>query len=308
MGFFGVDLYSLGNSMQAVIDYLEQADPRLAAQARQRYACFDSLAADPQRYGQATGYGLADDCEPQVVEQLVSMLAHTGHLLNQDGADELFYAQQNARVVRGAEQYYRTLYRGGALSWNLRDTHMADTLDALRDHLSAQRGRPAKIVVWAHNSHLGDAGATEMGRQGQTNLGQLMRQRHGRAVFLLGFSTHTGTVAAARDWDAPVERRRVCSSLPGSVERLFHDAGLQRALVPLRGPLHQPLAEPLLERAIGVIYRPDTERWSHYFETRLSQQFDAVVHVDHTHAVVPLDAFASQQPVAAEEETYPSGL
>lgn len=311
VGFFGLDVYSLRGSIEAVIRYLEQTDPELARQARRRYDCFDHLAGDPQRYGYETRYGLADSCEQQVVQQLQDMLAHAGRLLQADGAqagDELFYAQQNARVVQGAEQYYRLMYRGGAQAWNLRDTHMAQTLEALRSHLSSQRGRPARVVVWAHNSHIGDARATEMGRRGELNLGQLVRQGCAPGEsFLLGFTTHAGTVAAASDWDEPVERKHVRPSMEGSIERLLHDSGLPLALVPLQGALRAPLAEERLERAIGVIYRPDTERWSHYFGARPSAQFDAVVHVDRTHAVTPLDPSRLFQPSSAEE-TFPSGL
>jgi erythromycin esterase-like protein len=192
---------------------------------------------------------------------------------------------------------------------NLRDTHMADTLDALRAHIAARRGRSARVVVWAHNSHIGDARATDASIRGELTLGQLVRERAASPadVFLLGFTTHDGRVAAASDWDEPVEHKRVLPSRDDSVERWLHDAGLRRALVPLQGALRKPLSARRLERAIGVIYRPETERASHYFGVSLSQQFDAVVHVDRTSAVVPLDPSTLWQPAGAEE-THPSGL
>jgi erythromycin esterase-like protein len=312
VGFFGLDLYSLRDSMHAVIDYLDGIDPAFAEEARKRYDCFDSLATDPQRYGYAARYGAIDGCEREAVRQLREMLSRSAELLQHDGpqsGDELFYAQQNARVVRDAERYYRSMFQADSSSWNLRDTHMADTLEALRRHLAARHGRPAKIVVWAHNSHVGDARATEPGEEGQLNLGQLVRQRATALgeTFLLGFTTHSGTVTAAPDWDEPAHPRRVVPSHADSVERLLHDAALGIAYVPLRRELREAMSEDRLQRAIGVIYRPDTERVSHYFGARLAEQFDGVVHVDDTHAVVPLDAPTRWQRSSAEE-TYPSGL
>lgn len=314
-GFYGLDLYSLRSSIDAVIRYLEQTDPEMAQAAKARYDCFDSLASDPQRYGYAARYGLTEGCEREVVAQLQALLKQSSAALvrdvreGADAEDELFYAQQNARVVRDAERYYRVMFQAGPGSWNLRDEHMADTLAALQQHLSERRGRPAKLIVWAHNSHIGDARATQFADEGQWNLGQLVRERQTQPgeTFLLGFTTHTGTVAAASDWDEPVEHKHVRPSRDDSVERLLHDAELPLALVPLHGPLHEPLSHLRLERAIGVIYRPDTERGSHYFDARLSEQFDAVVHIDRTHALTPLDPSALWLPSSAEE-TYPTGL
>jgi erythromycin esterase-like protein len=222
--------------------------------------------------------------------------------------DEYFYAEQNARLARNAEAYYRSMFRGRVSSWNLRDMHMAETLDALVEHLGRD-GRPAKVVVWAHNSHLGDARATQMGADGELNLGQVVRERHARESVLVGFSTYTGTVSAASDWGAPVERKRVRPGLPNSYEALFHEVAQhagKRFLVTLRdgGPAVEALRGPLLQRAIGVIYRPETERFSHYFHARLPEQFDAMLHVDETTALTPLERTAGWE--AGElPETYP---
>ncbi|HEV7913794.1 MAG TPA: erythromycin esterase family protein, partial [Albitalea sp.] len=315
VGFFGLDLYSLRESMEAVLRYLAKTDPEAAERARARYACFDELANDPQAYGHAVHFGLREDCRREVLNQLRDLCSDAARHLRRDGAastDELFYAQQNARVVRNAEAYYRTMFDGRTDSWNLRDRHMADTLASLDDHLTQQRGRPARIIVWAHNSHIGDARATDSHERGQWNLGQLVREAHARPAdtFLLGFTTHAGAVAAASDWDMPVEIKSIVPSRHDSVERLLHDSGLDRFALPLRDagePLREALARARLERAIGVIYRPDTERWSHYFGASLSRQFDAVVHLDTTQAVRPLDRDTAPQHTP-EPETYPSGI
>ena len=305
VGFFGLDLYSLHASMQAVVQYLQRSDPEAAREARQRYACFDGLAADPQRYGYAAHFGIGRDCEPEVLQQLDAMFRES----RPDSPDEAFYARRNAQVVAGAERYYRSMFEGSTASWNLRDTHMAETLQALRAHLQARLGRPARVIVWAHNSHVGDSRATEFGARGQLDLGQLVREDprvFGRCV-LVGFTTHAGTVAASSDWDEPVELKRVRPSLPGSVERLLHDSGVPRFLLPLGGELATLLEPERPQRAIGVIYRPETERMSHYFDVRLARQFDLLLHVDETHAVVPLDA-PDHWPQPHASETYPTGL
>lgn len=311
-GFFGLDVYSLRFSMEAVVEYLEKMDPAAARQARQRYACFDFFGADPQQYGYATNFALRPDCEREAVRQLAAMVnAGSGQQgeAGTDADDEAFYAEQHARVVRNAESYYRTMFRGRDESWNVRDTHMADTLDALSAHLAKCRDHEPKLVVWAHNSHIGDAAATEMGQQGQINLGHVMRQRHGSAVFLLGFTTHSGAVTAASDWDGSPESKRVRAALDESYEHLFHRLGQSSFLLPIRGndAVAAQLSEGRLERAIGVIYLPERERHSHYFYADMSRQFDAVLHIDHTHALRPLD---QADDVSHEElpETYPSGI
>jgi erythromycin esterase-like protein len=313
IGFFGLDLYSLRGSMEAVVRYLSQVDPEAARRARDRYSCFDHLAEDPQRYGYAASFGMRKDCEDEVIRQLVEMTTDAERLLplgNRGNEDELFFAQQNARVAQNAEAYYRAMFQGRNESWNLRDRHMAETLEALREHIIEKKGRRPKIVVWAHNSHLGDARATEMGKHGQLNLGQLVREQYGaKESFLLGFTTHTGTVTAASDWDEPAETKTVRPSHPDSYERVFHDCGLGRFLVPLRASprLHGLLEEERLERAIGVVYLPESERVSHYFDASLSRQFDAVIHIDETRAVHPLER-TTEHHEGDVPETYPSGI
>ncbi|WP_029000503.1 erythromycin esterase family protein [Azohydromonas australica] len=316
VGFFGLDLYSLRDSMQAVLHYLDEVDPEAAQRARARYGCFDDFAYHPQAYGHAVSFGLREDCEREVVTQLTELMRQAGRDLARHGTprgEELFYAQQNARVVRSAESYYRSMFAGRAESWNVRDRHMAATLGALRSHLTAQRERPARIVVWAHNSHIGDARATDRSERGQLNLGQLVREQQHDAdeTFLLGFTTHTGTVAAASDWDAPVELKAVRPSRIDSIERLMHESEAGRFVLPLNrsapDALRRALQQPRLERAIGVIYRPETERWSHYFHAALADQFDAVVHLDQTRALQPLEHEHPWEHTE-EPETYPSGL
>ncbi len=308
-GFYGIDLYSLGASIEAVIGYLDKVDPEAAKRARQRYGCFEHFRQDAQAYGYAASFGAAEPCEDEVVAQLVELQRRAAELAGRDGRvaeDEYFYAEQNARLVKNAEEYYRSMFRGRVSSWNLRDRHMAETLDALVAHLD-RGGRRTKAVLWAHNSHLGDARATEMGEGGEWNVGQLVRERYGDDAVLVGFSTYTGTVTAADDWDEPPKRKHVRPGLPGSYEALFHETGLPRFLLPLRdgGAAVAGLREPRLERAIGVIYRPETERFSHYFHARLPEQFDAILHFDETRAVEPLELDAGEE-AGEPPETFPS--
>lgn len=310
-GVYGLDLYSLHASMDAVIGYLDKIDPEAAKEARKRYSCFEDFGDDPQAYGLTASQHGSLSCEDQVVEQLAELQRHATDFLSRDGriaADELFFAEQNARVAKNAEQYYRAMFWGRPNTWNLRDTHMVDTLDSLFQHLEEQGERP-KAVVWAHNSHLGDARATQMGERGELNVGQLVRERHGRECVLVGFTTYTGTVTAASDWGAVAERKRVRPGMEDSFELMFHDVGIPRFLLVIRGnrEVAQELKPEQLERAIGVIYRPETERWSHYFQASLSEQFDAVIHFDETRAVEPLERTAEWQK-GELPETYPSGL
>ncbi|HYZ34614.1 MAG TPA: erythromycin esterase family protein, partial [Crenalkalicoccus sp.] len=257
------------------------------------------------------GSGHARSCEREVVSQLVELQRRAAEQARHDGRvsdDELFYVEQNARLVKNAEAYYRSMYFEDVSSWNLRDRHMAETLDALVGYLG-RRGARAKIALWAHNSHLGDARATEMGRRGELNLGQLVRERHGREAVLVGFTTHHGTVTAASNWDGPAERKRVRPALAGSYEALFHDARPDRFLLTLRsgGGATDGLRAQRLERAIGVIYRPETERASHYFGARLPDQFDAVLHFDETRAVEPLE-YSAEWEAGEPPETFPFGV
>ncbi len=310
VGFYGMDLYSLYRSVRAVLDHLDRVDPEAARRARSRYACFDHFGEDSQAYDYAASFGLQSSCEDEVIQQLREMNRRAMDLTagsREDRAD-VFYAQQNARLVRNAEEYYRTMFHGRVSSWNLRDSHMVESLQALDKYLQTVTGR-AKMIVWAHNSHLGDASATEMGDQGEWNVGQLARDRWGEQAMLVGFSTHHGTVTAASEWDGTAERKRVRPGLESSYEDLFHQVGEARFWLPLRGnaALAELLREKRLQRAIGVIYQPRTERMSHYFHTRLALQFDALIHIDETRAVEPL----APEPVwhAGEPaETYPSGL
>jgi erythromycin esterase-like protein len=311
VGFYGLDLYSLNASITAVLGYLDKVDPEAARRARYRYGCFEHFGEDTQAYGYAASIGLRKSCEDEVVSQLLELQRRAAAYAGRDGRvapDEFFYAEQNARLVKNAEEYYRTMFRGRVSSWNLRDGHMAETLAALATYLQGQ-GQPAKIVVWAHNSHLGDARGTAMGQAGELNVGQLARERYGQDdAVLIGFSTYSGTVTAATEWDGPAERKRVRSALPDSYEALFHELDLGRFLVILRdgGAAIAPLRRPRLERAIGVIYRPETERLSHYFSARLPEQFDAVLHFDETRAVEPLERTAAWER-GEVPETFPSG-
>ncbi len=311
VGFYGIDLYSLYASIEAVVGYLDQVDPEAARRARYRYACLGHFGEDPQTYGYAATFGLAQPCEDEVINQLVELQRCAAEYQGRDGAladDEYFYAEQNARLAKNAEEYYRSMFSGRVESWNLRDRHMAETIDALLHHLGRD-GRPARVVVWAHNSHLGDARATEMGEGGELNVGQLVRERYGREAVLVGFTTHTGTVTAATDWGGAAERKRVRPSLSGSYEAVFHLLDIPRFMLNLRDrpDVAEALRQRRLERAIGVIYRPDTERVSHYFHARLADQFDAVLHIDHTRAVEPLEPTGEW---AGEEapETFPTGV
>ena len=311
VGFYGLDLYSLHASIAAVLSYLRVVDPDAARRAEARYACFDHFHGDPHDYGAATRFGLTPSCERDVVAQLVELQRAASEYAKRDGRvdpDALFYAEQNAHVVRNAEAYYRTAIGGGAESWNLRDRHMAETLTRLTEHLG-RGGEDVRVVVWAHNSHLGDASWTDMAARGELNVGQLVREQRARDAVLVGFTTHTGTVTAASNWDALPERKHVRPSLPGSYERLFHDAGLGNSLL-LFDHGHEmswALDEPRLERAIGVIYRPNTERASHYFHAHLSRQFDAVLHYEVTRAMEPLERTAAWDR-GELPDTYPTAF
>ena len=308
-GFYGLDLYNLGGSMRAVIDFLEREDPELARQAHRRYGCLEPWAEEPQLYGHTAlmeGYGR---CELGVIEMLKDLLQRQIDCYSPE-CDEWLDAAANARLVKDAEAYYRVMYHGSAESWNLRDTHMFETLCMILD------AKPnSKAIVWAHNSHIGNAAFTDMGmRRGELNIGQLAKEKWDAKARLIGFGTHSGTVAAADDWDEPMQVKQVRPSLPGSYERASHDSGVPRFLLDLRAgevgrEIGEALIEPRLERFIGVIYRPETERWSHYSDAILPKQFDGWVWFDETKAVTPL--LGKQRPGDAhvrEDDTYPFGL
>jgi erythromycin esterase-like protein len=311
VGFYGLDLYSLQSSIAAVLTYLDRVDPEAARRARHRYSCFEDFGEDTQAYGYAAGVGLTESCEDEVIGQLIELQRRAAELVRRDGrgaADQFFFAEQNARLIKNAVQYYRMMFHGRISAWNLRDRHMAETIDALIAYHGRQNRR-AKMVVWEHNSHLGDARATEMGERGEWNVGQLVREKYRDDSVLIGFTTHSGTVTAASDWGGPAERKCVRPALAGSYEALFHEIDHDRFVLGLRhgGMAAANLRTPRLERAIGVIYRPETERRSHYFNARLSEQFDAILHFDRTRAVEPLER-TSQWERDEMPVTYPSGI
>jgi erythromycin esterase-like protein len=302
--FHGMDLYSLYKSMDAVIDVLERRDPRAAERARARYGCFGFGHDDGEEaYGRATRLGVSRSCEQEAIEQLLEMQRRAAGTLDA----EIFSAEQNARLARNAEAYYRAMFGSEVSTWNLRDRHMAETLESVAAYLTRRDGY-ARVAVWAHNSHLGDARFTQMGDEGELNVGQLVRERHGDAALLVGFTTYEGTVTAADDWGEPPRRIAVRPALEDSLEELLHAVALPRFFLPLRGAGEAlgELREPLLERAIGVVYRARTERQSHWFEARVAHQFDALVHVDRTRAVEPLEQ--AQIWTAEPPETFPSAL
>ena len=305
VGFYGLDLYSLHASIEAVLRFLDATDKEAAARARERYACFDHVGHASE--ARTARFSLPHQCEEEAVAQLMDLrrLAMKESAADGPAADELFYAEQNARLIKNAERYYRAMLRSTE-SWNLRDRHMVETLDSLTSHLAQQGIRP-KLVLWAHNSHLGDARATQMGEAGEINVGQLVRERYGAKSRLVGFSTYDGTVTAASEWDGDAACRTVRPALPDSYEALFHEVGMPSFFLTAQDRSVMEMLQPArLERAIGVIYRPDTERVSHYFRARLPAQFDAVLHLDRTHAVTPLDRPAGWTSKDAPE-TFPTG-
>ena len=301
--FHGLDLYSLYDSIRSVLNYLDEVDPQSAKVARERYGCLTPWQRDPATYGHAALTGSYPTCESHVVRALTDLLAKRRTYAEHDG-ERFLDAEQNARLVANAERYYRIMYYGSRASWNLRDSHMFETLK----NLLAFYGPDSKAVVWAHNSHVGNAGATEMAARGEYNLGQLCRREFGKLAYLVGFGTHSGTVAAASEWDGPMEIKTVRPALPNSYEQLCHATGLARFMLALRGrdKLCGPasLGKERLERAIGVIYRPETELASHYFRASLPQQFDEYIWFDDSRAVTPLETAE----VKGLPDTYPFGV
>ena len=308
-GFYGLDLYNLSGSIQAVIDFLEEKDPELARLAHRRYGCLEPWSEEPQLYGRNAlleGYAR---CEVGAVQMLKVLLQKQVDCFGEE-CDEWLDAAANARLVKDAEAYYRVMYHGSAESWNLRDTHMFETLNMILD----AKGPNSKAIVWAHNSHIGNAAFTDMGmHRDELNIGQLVKEKYGGRAHLIGFGTHSGTVAAADDWDEPMKVKPIRPSLPESYERVAHDSDVSPFLLDLRQAevarnLREGLMQPRLERFIGVIYRPETERWSHYSEAILPRQFDAWVWFDETHAVTPLPGEQRPGEHREVEETYPFGL
>ncbi len=291
VAFYGLDLYSLYSSIEAVISYLDKVDPDAAAMARKRYACFYRYGNDDDSYGQAMNY-VKENCQKQVVEQLLELQKKRNEYLQQNnlqGNEELFYAEQNARVAKDAEQYYREMFSRRVKTWNLRDLHMADMVEELSNHITKISGT-AKIVVWAHNSHVGNALATEFSESEELSLGQLVLFRHWGDSYLVGFTTYNGTVAAASQWGAKVEKKILSPALDGSYEELFHNTDIKKFMLDFND-LPSDLDEfkhNHLERSVGVVYTPESERVSHYFNARIADQFHAVIHIDHTSAIEPL--------------------
>jgi protein-L-isoaspartate(D-aspartate) O-methyltransferase len=302
VGFFGLDLYSLYSSINSVISYLQEVDPELAVIARKRYGCLTPWETDPATYGASALTGRHKGCEQEVVEMLNSLMHKRLDYAQKDGR-RFLDAVSNARLVKNAEQYYRIMYEGSTESWNFRDQHMFETLKNLLDF----HGPGSRAVVWEHNSHIGDAAATEMGARGEINVGHLCRKHFGDDAYLIGFGTHHGTVAAASDWGAPMEIKTVRPSHPDSYERLCHDSGLNAFMLPLgdqKQRVVKELMRPRLERAIGVIYRPETEVASHYFNAALPLQFNEYIWFDETRAV---DALGPEAGIGMPE-TFPFGL
>lgn len=312
VGFYGLDLYSLDTSINEVISYLDKVDPDAAKRARIRYGCLDHFMDSPQAYGYATELGIAKSCEKKIVAQLVDIRRKASEYVARDkfkSEDEFFYVNQNAELIKNAEQYYRAMFRGRPNSWNLRDGHMFETLENLADFLGKRLDREPRIVVWAHNSHVGNAGATEMAARGERNIGQFIRSAYRDKSLLIGFSTCRGYVTAADDWDKPEKRKKVNEPFPGSYEEVFHHVNHKAFHLDLRAnnPAIDGLMKPRLQRAIGVVYRPETERHSHYLLSCLPEQFDFILHYDRTEAVEPLGTM--MHPHYGElDETYPSGL
>jgi erythromycin esterase-like protein len=310
IGFYGLDIYSLHTSIEIVVQYLEKADPDAANRVKDRYSCFDNVKDELPNYGLFCNLGIIESCEEKVIEQLKDLNKNSDIYLNENKLtdEEMFNLQQNALTVKNAEDYYRSMFSTRS-SWNIRDIHMFITLENIYKHLT-KYNRNIKIVVWAHNSHIGDARATEMGMEkSELNLGQLVRQKYNDKAFLLGFLTDSGYVTAASNWDEIAERKIIRPSIPGSYEYYFHNIEPTNYFINLhnQGSLSSFIPNELLERAIGVIYRPKTERVSHYFYANLLKQFDALIYLDKTSALEPLETTAIWHK-GEVDETFPTGL
>ena len=304
VGFYGLDVYSLWESMHAVVEYLESIDPAVARAARAAYRCFEPYAEDVQEYARATAI-VPTTCEREAVSVLAALRGKMAEY-GEDGRDAYFNAEQNALVARNAELYYRTMVRGGPTSWNVRDTHMVETLERLMTH----HGPNAKAIVWEHNTHIGDARFTDMARAGMFNVGQLVRQAHDADdVVLVGFGTYRGTVIAGDEWGAPMRRMRVPPAREGSFEDAIHASEVGDALLLFDGTDDGGVAgldEPIGHRAIGVVYDPRREQWGNYVPTIVPRRYDAFIHIEESSGV---DAFHMPVLVDGEPpETYPSGM
>lgn len=308
ISIYGLDLYSLYASIDAVINYLESIDPIAAEEARIYYSCFEHYNRDPQAYAYAVFTKTRRSCEQEVLKQLQTMQQHTWDLFQRnqhDSVDKAFYAEQNARLIQHAEEYYRSMFLSDVNNWNIRDSHMFDTLLRLMEFNRNKGIERPKYVVWAHNSHIGDARATQMGWQGELNIGQLAKEKFDSKAFVVGFLTYTGSVTAAPDWHAPAYRIKVRPGMKGSYESFFHELHVPEFILPLK---NAEVPEKLLERAIGVVYRPQTERASHYFYARLPEQFDALIYFDTTNALEPLIKGLFWHEGEEVPDTYPTGL
>ena len=307
VSFYGLDFYSLYRSIDTVIACLHKVDPAAAEEAKYYYACLDHYRHDPQAYGYAVFTRAIQSCADMVIEEFKRLQEKDWESLGQGkiSAEESFYIEQNARVVKNAEDYYRSLFISETNNWNIRDSHMLETLNALIAHYQLKGIEKPKIIIWAHNSHVGNAAATQMSKHGEYNIGQLVKEQFGNNAVAIGFTTYHGTVSAASDWHKPVERKNVREALQDSYEALFHAIQIPNFLLLLKDASIVP--NELLERAIGVVYHPQTERMSHYFYANLAEQFDAIIHYDKTRAVEPLEK-TSQWLMGEAPETYPSGL
>ena len=307
VNFYGLDLYSLYGSIDAIITYLEKVDPDAAHAAKKRYACLEQFRQDPQVYGYSVFTGLSESCKQEVIDVLKSLQESQWRLVleNKVSASDAFYVIQNARLVKNAEEYYRSLFINEVSNWNLRDTHMMETLEQIVHYHHNLGVKNPKIVIWAHNSHIGNSAATQMGMQGEFNIGHLVKDTFSAQSYSLGFTTYNGTVTAASDWHKPVERKRIRNALDGSYEALFHALGKNTFFLSLEDKTLVP--GKMLERAIGVVYAPQTERQSHYFYASLAHQFDGVIHYDRTTALEPLEK-TTQWIDGEVPETYPTGL
>ncbi len=307
VGFYGLDLYSLYRSIDAVILHLEKIDPKLAQEARYKYACLEQYRYDPQVYGYSVFTKLSESCENEVIEVLKKLEELEWRFIKEkrEQVDEAFYITQNGRVVKNSESYYRYLFVSEIKNWNLRDSHMMETLEELINYYKKNGISKPKIIVWAHNSHIGNSKFTQMSSTGEYNIGELVKNKFGNNSYSLGFTTYNGTVSAASDWHRPVERKIIRNALSNSYEELFHQVEIPQFLLTLEDKNLVP--NELLERAIGVVYAPQTERLSHYFYASLANQFDAIIHCDKTTALEPLEK-SSAWIEGETPETYPSGL